>query len=120
MATIPFRSRELHRTRRIVATQASSQQARKARSRVFAERERVREGGRRLAWLYCRANMAVGGGAAQSGSTDGEAERHLLEGELHEVECTLLGEMQQIERLAQENNEKVCATLLACYRLSVR
>ena len=50
--------------------------------------------------------MAVGGSAAQSGGMDGEAERH-LEGELHDVECTLLGEMQQIERLAEENNEKV-------------
>eukprot|EP00752_Nemacystus_decipiens_P013809 g12259.t1 len=49
--------------------------------------------------------MAVGGGAAQSG--DGEAERQLLEEELHDAECTLLGEVQQIERLAEENNTKV-------------
>lgn len=61
--------------------------------------------------------MAVGGSAAQSGSTDGEAERHLLEGELQEVECTLLGEMQQIERLAEENNEKVCPDVFAAILL---
>lgn len=49
--------------------------------------------------------MAVGGGAAHSG--EGEAEKQLLEEELHDAECTLLGEVQQIERLAQENNNKV-------------
>lgn len=50
--------------------------------------------------------MAVGGSAAHNG--EGEAERQLLEGELHDAECTLLGEVQQIESLAQENNNKVC------------
>lgn len=49
--------------------------------------------------------MAVGGNAAYSG--EGEAERQLLEGELRDAECALLGEVQQIERLAQENNSKV-------------
>lgn len=37
-------------------------------------------------------------------------EKQLLEGELHEVECTLAGEVQQIERLAEENNNKVSCT----------
>lgn len=50
--------------------------------------------------------MAVGGSAVHSG--EGEAESQLLEDELHDAECTLLGEVQQIERLAQENNSKVC------------
>lgn len=34
-------------------------------------------------------------------------EKQLLEGELHEAECTLAGEVQQIESLAKENNNKV-------------
>lgn len=50
--------------------------------------------------------MAVGGSATYSG--EGEAERHVLEGELNDAECTLLGEVQQIERLAQDNSSKVC------------
>lgn len=36
-----------------------------------------------------------------------DAEKQLLEGELAEVECTLVGEVQQIEILAQENKKKV-------------
>lgn len=55
--------------------------------------------------------MAIGGSAAYSG--EGEDERQLLEGELHDAECTLLGEVQQIERLAQENNSKVRAPKLS-------
>lgn len=34
-------------------------------------------------------------------------EKQLLEVELHDAECTLVGEVQQIERLAEENNNKV-------------
>ncbi|CBJ28955.1 conserved unknown protein [Ectocarpus siliculosus] len=55
--------------------------------------------------------MAVGGGATESG--DGEAggpvdaESQLLETELNEAEFTLLGEVQQIEHLAQENSNKL-------------
>lgn len=54
--------------------------------------------------------MAVGGGAADGGEEAGsltENERQLLEGELAEVECTLVGEVQQIEQLSQEYNRKV-------------
>lgn len=62
-------------------------------------------------------SMAVGGTAASSG--EGEAERQLLEGELQDAECTLLGEVQQIERLAQENNSKVCTEATVTCRLGV-
>lgn len=54
--------------------------------------------------------MAVGGGAADGGEEGGgptENERHMLEGELAELECTLVGEVQQIKKLARENNRKV-------------
>lgn len=55
--------------------------------------------------------MVGGGGATDGGEGDGggpaDVERHSLEGELLEVECTLAGEVQQIESLAQENNKKV-------------
>lgn len=54
--------------------------------------------------------MAVGGGATESGEGEAggpvDAERQLLETELNEAECTLLGEVQQIEHLAQQNNNK--------------
>lgn len=55
--------------------------------------------------------MAVGSGAVDGGEGEGngisDAERQLLEKELHEAECTLLGEVQQIERLGEENIKKV-------------
>lgn len=61
--------------------------------------------------------MAVGGGAADGGEEGGapaDNERQLLEAELAEVECTLVGEVQQIERLAQENNRKVMPDEMRC------
>lgn len=60
--------------------------------------------------------MAVGGGAADSGENEAwghaDTEGQLLEGELHEAECMLIGEVQQIESLAQENKNKVWAQLV--------
>lgn len=54
--------------------------------------------------------MVVGGGAADGGEEGGgpaDNERQLLEAELVEVECTLVGEVQQIESLAKESTRKV-------------
>lgn len=66
--------------------------------------------------------MAVGGGAADVGEEGvglAENERKLLEGELAEAECTLVGELQQIDKLAEENNRKVirvCGAIIVLYQ----
>lgn len=66
--------------------------------------------------------MAAGAGAVDGGDSEAgghaDAEGQLLEGELHEAECILIGEVQQIESLAQENKNRVSSTQLHLSRTS--